>query len=37
MRTGDAAKLGDEPVVEAAATADSELVLMEVDLTWQRG
>jgi quercetin 2,3-dioxygenase len=34
MRTGDAAKLGDEPRIDVEAAADSELILMEVDLTW---
>ena len=34
MSTGDAAKIGDEPVIEVDAAADSELILMEVDLTW---
>jgi quercetin 2,3-dioxygenase len=34
MRTGDAAKIGDEPRLVIEATADSELILMEVDLTW---
>jgi redox-sensitive bicupin YhaK (pirin superfamily) len=34
MRTGDAAKIGDESEIELTAAADTELVLMEVDLTW---
>ena len=34
MTTGDAAKIGDEPAIDIAATEDTELVLMEVDLTW---
>ena len=34
MRTGDAAKIGGEPEIDLAATADTELILMEVDLTW---
>ena len=34
MRTGDAAKIGDEPEIDLKATADTELVMIEVDLTW---
>src|SRR5205085_380038 len=34
MTTGDAAKIADEPEIEIAATEDTEIVLMEVDLTW---
>jgi redox-sensitive bicupin YhaK (pirin superfamily) len=34
MRAGDAAKIGDEPEIDVTATADTELILMEVDLTW---
>jgi redox-sensitive bicupin YhaK (pirin superfamily) len=34
MRTGDAAKIGDEPEIDVQATVDTELIMMEVDLTW---
>jgi redox-sensitive bicupin YhaK (pirin superfamily) len=34
MRTGDAAKIGDEPEIDLKAAADTELVMIEVDLTW---
>ena len=36
MATGDAAKIADEPEIQVEATADSELILMEVDLTGDR-
>jgi quercetin 2,3-dioxygenase len=36
MSTGDAAKIGDEPRIDVEATADTELIMMEVDLTWER-
>jgi redox-sensitive bicupin YhaK (pirin superfamily) len=36
LSTGDAAKIGDEPEIDLEATADTELVLVEVDLTWGR-
>ena len=36
MNTGDAAKIGDQPTIDVEATADSELILMEVDLTWEQ-
>jgi redox-sensitive bicupin YhaK (pirin superfamily) len=36
LRAGDAAKIGDEPEIDVEAAADSELILMEVDLTWGR-
>jgi redox-sensitive bicupin YhaK (pirin superfamily) len=34
MSTGDAAKIGDEPEIDVVSGVDSELILMEVDLTW---
>jgi quercetin 2,3-dioxygenase len=34
MSTGDVAKIGDAPRIDVEATADAELILMEVDLTW---
>jgi redox-sensitive bicupin YhaK (pirin superfamily) len=34
MRTGDAAKIGDEPEIDVQATVDTELIMIEVDLTW---
>ena len=36
FRTGDAAKIADEPEIDLEAAADTELVLMEVDLTQRR-
>jgi redox-sensitive bicupin YhaK (pirin superfamily) len=33
-RTGDAAKISDEPEIDVTASTDTELILMEVDLTW---
>ena len=34
LQTGDAAKIGGEPEIDVTATADTELILTEVDLTW---
>jgi quercetin 2,3-dioxygenase len=35
LHTGDAAKIGDEPEIDVRATADIELIMMAVDLTWR--
>jgi quercetin 2,3-dioxygenase len=37
MATGDAARITDEPTVEVEATSDSELIGVDVDLTWRPG
>ncbi len=34
MQTGAAARIRDEPAVEISANEDSELILVDVDLTW---
>src|SRR6266511_2970732 len=36
METGAAARIWDERAVDIAAAADSELILVDVDLTWGR-
>ena len=36
LATGDAAKIGGEPEIDLEAAADTELILMEVDLTQRR-
>jgi redox-sensitive bicupin YhaK (pirin superfamily) len=35
LHTGDAAKIGDEPEIDVRATVDTELIMMETDLTWR--
>ena len=34
MRTGDAARISDEPVLEVVAGDETELIMVDVDLTW---
>lgn len=36
LSTGDVAKLADEPVMRLRSNADTELICMEIDLTWRR-
>jgi quercetin 2,3-dioxygenase len=36
LRTGDAARIWEEPAVEISANEESELILVDVDLAWGR-